>query len=205
MIDSNQEQRLRDEILGDARTKAERVLARARNDASKIIGKARREAEATRKERLAEVEKEMDLKCRAIARGVETELRRHLLAGREEKLEAMLAQALQQAASTGGDGHVRSMELLAREAMLALGPCAVTVHFPETDAALVTLPWLENLASQVLGQEAKMSFSLAPSPSAPAGLRFVTADGRKEFDNTYASRLQKMKDGIRVLLSDDAK
>ena len=31
----------------------------------------------------------------------------------------------------------------------------------------------------------------------------VTLDGRKEFDNTYASRLEKMKDSIRVMLSDE--
>ena len=33
MIEREQEQRLRDEIIGDAKAKAERLLARARNDA----------------------------------------------------------------------------------------------------------------------------------------------------------------------------
>ncbi|MBO4512963.1 MAG: hypothetical protein J5746_09360 [Victivallales bacterium] len=203
MIEREQEQRLRDEIIGDAKAKAERLLARARNDAAKIVDRAKREAAAKRKERMAEVEKEMTQKCGAIVRGVETELKRHWLAGREERLEAMLATALEKAASTTGENHKRSMTLLAKEAILALGPCHAEVHFPEKDATLVTEQWLAAIAKEVLDKKADFSFQLCPSPDAPDGLRFVTLDGRKEFDNTYASRLQKMKDGIRVLLSEE--
>ncbi|MBR6373842.1 MAG: hypothetical protein IKS20_11735 [Victivallales bacterium] len=203
MIEKEQEQRLRDEIIGEAKTKAERLLARARNDASKIVEKAKREAAAKRKERMAEVEKEMAHKCGAIVRGVETELKRHWLAGREERLEAMLATALEKAASTIGEAHKRSMALLANEAILALGPCHVQVYFPEKDAALVTEEWLAAIAKKAFDKETDFAFQLCPSPDAPAGLRFVTLDGRKEFDNTYASRLEKMKDSIRVMLSDE--
>ena len=203
MIEKEQEQRLRDEIIGDAKAKAERLLARARNDASKILDRAKREAAAKRKERMAEVEKEMAQKCGSIVRGVETELKRHWLAGREERLEAMLATALEKAASTTGEAHSRSMALLAKEAILALGPCHAQVFFPEKDAALVTEEWLSSIAKEALPKDADFSFQLCPSPDASAGLRFVTLDGRKEFDNTYASRLAKMKDSIRVMLSDE--
>ncbi len=203
MIEREQEQRLRDEIIGDAKAKAERLLARARNDATKIVDRAKREAEAKRKERMAEVEKEMAQKCGSIVRGVETELKRHWLAGREERLEAMLATALEKAASTTGEAHSRSMALLAKEAILALGPCHAQVYFPEKDAGLVTDEWLSSIAKEALPKDADFAFQLCPSPDAPDGLRFVTLDGGKEFDNTYASRLQKMKDGIRVLLSEE--
>ena len=203
MIEREQEQRLRDEIIGDAKAKAERLLARARNDAAKIVDRAKREAEAKRKERMAEVEKDMKQKCGAIVRGVETELKRHWLAGREERLEAMLATALEKAASTTGEAHIRSMTLLAKEAILALGPCHVEVHFPEKDAELVTEEWLAAIASDLFEHDAEYSFRLRPSAKAPSGLRFITMDGRKEFDNTYASRLEKMKDSIRVLLSEE--
>ena len=203
MIDKEQEQRLRDEILGDAKAKAERLLARAKSDAAKILARARREADGKRSERMAEAQREMYLKCAAIARGVETELKRHWLAGREKCLEAMLAAALDKAVSTTGEEHVRSMTLLAKEAIAALGPCQAEVHFPENDADLVTDEWLDAIAKDALGQDAVFSFRLIPSADAPAGLRFITLDGRKEYDNTYASRLEKMKDSIRVLLSED--
>ncbi len=204
MVDNNQEQKLRDEILGDARLKAERLVARARNDAARIVEKAKSEASAKRKERLADAEKEMDVKCRSIAMGVETQLRRHFLNGREERLDAMLRRAVQEAASATGDEHVRSMSQLAGEAIGSMGGGDMLVYFPESDAGLVTVSWLESIASEVLGAGASYSFELHPSEDAPAGIRFVSADGRKEYDNTYESRLQKMKDGIRILLSGEA-
>ena len=203
MIEREQEQRLRDEIIGDARAKAERLLARARTDAARIVDRARRDAEAKRKERMAEVEKEMAQKCGAIARSVENELKRHWLAGREERLEAMLAAALEKAVASTGEAHIRSLTLLAKEALLALGPCHAEVHFPGQDASIVTEEWLASIAKDAFGQNADFSFQLRPSADAPAGLRFMTLDGRREFDNTYASRLQKMKDSIRVLLSEE--
>lgn len=201
MSENNQENKLRDEILGDAKIKAERLITRARNEAAKIVDAAKRDAAAKKKERMAEVEAEMNSKCRSIAMGVETQLRRHWLAAREEKLEAMLERAVKQAESMTGAEHARSMELLAQEAIVSIGNGHLLAYFPQQDATLVTEQWLNQIAQKANVQD--VSFELHPTADAPAGIRFITDDGHKEFDNTYASRLLKMKDSIRILLSDE--
>ena len=200
MTENYQEEKLRQEILGDARTKAERIVARAKNEAAKYISKAQEEAARKREERLAEANREIDAKCKSILLDVERESRRHWLLGREACIDAMFQDALKAACATDGEEHAKSMELLAEEAIRAIGQVPMVVTFPESDCALVTLPWLREIAERLFGDQNNASFTLNPKRDAPAGVSFTTDDGKRAFDNTYASRLSKMKDSLRILV-----
>ncbi|MBQ7650346.1 MAG: hypothetical protein IJS15_05260 [Victivallales bacterium] len=199
MTENYQEEKLRQEILGDARTKAERTVARARNEAAKNISRAKDDAARKREARLAEAETDIESKCKAILLDVARESRRHWLLGREACIDEILQKALQAASQTMGDEHARSMALLAEEAMRAIGPAAMTVIFPAQDCALVTQDWLQAIASRAFGSGHSAVFTLNPQPDALPGIIFATDNGQRTFDNTYASRLAKMKDELRLL------
>lgn len=200
MTDNHQEEKLRQEILGDAKTKAERIIARARNEAEKNISKAKDDAAKKREARLAEAERDIESKCKAILLDVERESRRHWLLGLESRIDEMLQKALQAASQTMGDDHAKSMAMLAEEAIRAIGPAAMTVTFPTQDSALVTPQWLQGIAERVFGAGYSAPFTLDPEPDAQPGIIIATDDGQRTFDNTYASRLAKMKDELRLLM-----
>ncbi len=199
MTENYQEEKLRQEILGDAKTKAERTIARARNEAEKNIAKARDEAAKKREARLVEATHDIEAKCKSILLDVERESRRHWLLGREACIEEMFQAALKAASQTSGEAHAKSMALLAEEAFRAIGPAAMTVTFPSQDSELVTPQWLQAIAEKVFGAGYSAPFTLDPRADALPGICFTTDDGQRTFDNTYASRLAKMKDQLRLL------
>lgn len=202
MTDNHQEEKLRQEILGDAKTKADRAVARAKNEAAKNIAKAKDDAARKRQNRLEEAGRDIEAKCRAILVDVDRESRRHWLLKREECIEAMFQDALEDAANATGEDHERSMAQLAEEAIHAIGAAAMTVTFPTADATLVTQDWLAAVATKALGSAEGTSFTLNPRQDALPGIIFATDDGQRTFDNTYASRLAKMKDDLRILAID---
>ena len=199
MPEITQEEKLRQEILTEAKTKADRLLARARNKADKVVREATEAVAAAREVRLQEVQEELASQRRAIEVDVARETHRHELLQREACLEELFARALQEVSAKTGEERAESYRRLAEEVLLAIGNGEIEVTFPAADAGIVTEGWLSGIASKsVPGGE--FVFRLQPQEGAPAGLRFKRSDGSREFDNTYAARLEAMKDDLRLLV-----
>ncbi len=202
MPENHQEEKLRQEILSDAKLNAERIVARAKNEAQKTIDAAQAEVDKKREERLHEANEDTEAKCHSIMLDVQRESTRHWLLQREKCIDDMFQEAVRQAAETTGEAHEKSLRQLAEEALAAIGPAQMRVVFNSKDAAIITESWLCAIAESVFGQMAtKVSFILAPADDAPAGIAFATTDGARTFDNSYAARLRNMKDTLRITLS----
>ena len=76
---NEQESKLHEEIIAEAKSKAEHLLARARNEADGVIGAAREAARQKREERLAEAREVAAKRSHAIVSGVELETARRWL------------------------------------------------------------------------------------------------------------------------------
>ena len=202
MPEKNQEDKLRQEILGDAKLNAERIVARAKNEAQKTIDAAQAEVDQKREERLREANEDIDAKCHSIMLDVQRESTRHWLLQREKCIDDMFQEAVRQASETTGEAHDKSLQQLAEEALSAIGPAPVRVIFNSKDAAIITEAWLHAIASRIFGEKApQVTFTLEPADDAPAGIAFATLDGARTFDNSYAARLRNMKDTLRIALS----
>ena len=202
MPDNHQEDKLRQEILGDAKLNAERIVARAKNEAQKTIDAAQAEVDQKRAERLREANEDIDAKCHSIMLDVQRESTRHWLLQREQCIDDMFQEAVRQAAETVGEAHENSLRQLAEEALAAIGPAPVRVIFNSKDVAIVTEAWLHAIAEKLFGEKAsQVQFTLEPGDDAPAGIAFATLDGTRTFDNSYAARLRNMKDTLRIALS----
>ena len=202
MPEKLQEEKLRQEILDDARLKAERIVARAKNEAQRNLEAARREVEEKRQERIQEANGDADAKCHSIMLDVQREETRHWLQQRESCIEAMFQQALERAVQTQGTARAESLKQLAEEALAAIGPAPMRVLFNARDAAIVTDSWLASLARRVFGAQAdQVSFQLEPGENTPDGIMLVTANGVRTFDNTYANRLNTLKNTLRIALA----
>ncbi len=202
MPDNHQEDKLRQEILGDAKLNAERIVARAKNEAQKTIDAAQAEVDQKRADRLREANEEADSKCHSILLDVQRESTRHWLLQREQCIDEMFQEAVRQASELTGEEHEKSLLQLAEEAMAAVGPADMRVIFNSKDTAIITEPWLRAIAAKLFGEKAaQVAFTLEPGDNAPAGIAFATTDGARTFDNSYAARLRNMKDTLRIALS----
>ncbi|MBR4675366.1 MAG: V-type ATP synthase subunit E [Victivallales bacterium] len=202
MPEKNQEEKLRQEILGDAKLNAERIVARAKNEAQKTIDAAQAEVDQKRAERLSEANEDTEAKCHSIMLDVQRESMRHWLLQREQCIDDMFQEAVKQASETTGEAHKKSLQQLAEEALSAIGAADMRVIFNSKDAAIITEPWLRAIAEKLFGEKtAQITFTLEPGDDTPAGIAFATIDGARTFDNSYAARLRHMKDTLRITLS----
>ena len=119
----NQEERLQQEILADAKSRASKIVARARRAAQTAQERADAEAAAVRERTLEHCRKEAAQKARNILQGIWMEERRQWLKRREECLDAFFASIQKEACGLAADDRERrrSLENLLKEAFQAMG------------------------------------------------------------------------------------
>ena len=202
----DQEAKLQQEILGDAREKAERVRQRAKHEAEKALAAARQALATQRAARLLEAQRTAQSRTLMIQASIEQEVRRAWLCAREQELEALFADALQAAESGGGGGDpVQSLRQLSVEALAALGPADAVVRVRPADRPVFSERFVAAVLAQALpGRDGAVRITVAEAPDQPAGIVVETADGRKRYDNTYRARLARRRDELRTVVAQAA-
>ncbi|MBP5640440.1 MAG: hypothetical protein J6X55_13230 [Victivallales bacterium] len=200
---NEQEKRLREAVLAEAKQEADGILADARKSAKAL---ARKSADAIRKAHdavVAVANETARKKSEMVAAGTKMDIKRLWLECQEECIDGVLRETLDEAENASGKLLEKSLGALAQEAMAAIGnePCSVTVG--TAAAQIVTESWLEEKAKKVFGTNAKVSYVIEHDDSLSGGMVFKSKDGRKTFDNTYVRRLERMHDELRLLLVND--
>lgn len=195
-----QENKLREAIMADARSTAEGIIAAARKEAEDITAASRDTVRKLREALLAQARQSADRKTRMMASGTDMAIARQWLAAQEDCIGAVLDQALAQAEAVNGEQQEASLAALAKEAIAAIGDESCVVRAGDAAASLVTADWLARQARDLFGNDAKASYSVERDSALSGGLVFVTTDGRKTFDNTYARRLERMRGLLRLMI-----
>ena len=190
---NEQEAKLRDEIIADAKNKADRIIARAKVDADDVIAKAHDEAVRKHQEHLAEAQTLAEDKTKSMLGDIDMEISRRWLRRQEQCIDELLQAALADCLNASGEARLQSLQALAAEAIEAIGEeVACEVRFKPSDVALVKELF-----------EGKAQYSLCPDNSVEGGLVLIASDGTKTFDNTYRKRLERMRDDLRCLVVED--
>jgi len=193
---NEQERKLRDEILEDAKRKAERALTRGKREAAKVREQAATEQQAERDNALQRAGDRAEAQGRAILATVDQEVRRGRLIAREEVVTRCLDEALAAARSLPPAEAQESLGELLSEAVAAFGPGPLTVRVHPTAAAAFSA---ERLTALGLAPE---SLEVVPDESVVDGLVAASPDGLRQFDNTYATRCKRLRERLRTLLAD---
>ncbi|MBQ4479378.1 MAG: V-type ATP synthase subunit E [Victivallales bacterium] len=196
----DQEKRLKEEILGDAREKAERVVARAKTDAATALKRAKTLNERRRTKALEQTRAEAEHHAENILSGIWNEQRKMWLVRREEVIQKFLKGLLDELAACPANSpeRVASLSTLASEALAAMPSDELLVAVASADRSTVTPEWLaERLPS---GRNAH--FIVQADPAIGGGMRVASADGRFAYDNTFAGRLARLEEGFRRILAD---
>lgn len=195
------EDKLRQEILNDARRKAERTVERAKRDADKALGAARKRQEAMREARIRKAERIAADKCRALHASIGQELQKEWLQRREKVLDDLFDEILAGLEAGAGVDQEESLAELVEEATAAVGPGELVVHIRPADKAKLTEERLAEIAERALPDSAgSVTFTIVESAEADAGVIVTTTDNRRHFDNTYATRLQYLRPELRVMI-----
>ena len=192
---NEQEQKLRDEILKDAKRKAERALTRAKRDADKACKQAETAQASEREQALARAGERAATQSRAVLATVAQEIRRRRLLAREEIIERCLDEALTVAESLPAEEYRRSLGELLAEALAALGPGEATIRVRPADLDLLSPPCLTTLGIESAG------LTVVADAAIVRGVVAESHDGRRQFDNTYATRRKRLRERLRTLLA----
>ena len=194
----NQEDKLKQELLADADAQAAEIIAHAQEEADKIVEQARQEAAKKRETRLAEASAEAEKQCRSIFADIDLETSRRWLRKQESCIDELLQTALTKVDAAEGFDRAASLASLAKEALAAIGDRDCAVFFNPADEAIVTRDWLQKLSREIYPGSTSV-YVLKADPSIDGGIILETKDGARQVDNSYKTRLQRMKDSLRLV------
>ncbi len=194
-----QEEKLQQEILNDAHRKQERTLQRARRDVEKALLNVKKRQDDSRQTRLQAAEHLAKDKARAIKASIEQEIRRQWLLLREKQLDDVFAAVLSQLESGSGFDQDESLRQLAGEAVTALGEGEIVVELATKDKDKLTSAQIADVVKALPnGQNTKIDVEVKENPDMRRGIIVTSKNGRKQFNNTYATRLYRMKNQLRA-------
>ncbi|MFP4394703.1 MAG: V-type ATP synthase subunit E [Anaerolineales bacterium] len=181
-------------IMAEARQDARRILDDAEAEASSLLRLAERQANAQRAEIVARAAEEAEsyrrhtvAAARLAAQNLKLQQREMLLDGVFEAASERLSKLPE--SETYGD----IVQHLIRQAVARLEVEAVVIHADARTREVLNRDMLD-----ALGRELGVELRLGERLEAACGVVMETPDGRCCYDNTFSSRLERMRDDLRA-------
>lgn len=180
-------------VLSDVQGDAEQVLAEARAKAEKIKERAREQADAERAKILDQARVEADRVRGQVVATSQLKARTMQLEQREKLLQEVFDTAKKRLPSIQrGSDYENVAQRLLQEALQQLGGSATVVRADEETLRSLKTGQLENISS-----ETEMQIRLGDSLEKGHGVIAETEDKRRQYDNTLETRLRRMQDTLR--------
>lgn len=186
---------LTDNVLSEAQAEAEQLLEEARKKADGIRQHAQEQAEVERKGIVDQASREADrVRSQAVstaqlnARTMQLESREELLTGVIDKARKQL-NTIQQ-----WTDYDQIAKHLLQEALVHLRANEVQVHADPATQNLLTGKVLDDLS-----KELNIKIQMGKPLDHGVGVLAETLDGRRQFDNTLETRLNRMQNELRSL------
>jgi len=200
---NEQETRLREAILAEARTAADDILAAVRKEADALKAASAEKRRKSREAALASVADVAAKKSARIAASTTMDISRQWLERQEACIDEVFQEALAEVESSEGDNRETALEILASEALLAVGDESCRVIVGKKDAALVTPEWIKEVRKTAFDSSDTATYTVEVDENLGGGLVFITTDGRMTFDNTFARRLERLRSELRLKMVND--
>jgi V/A-type H+-transporting ATPase subunit E len=181
-------------VQDEARTEADQVLADAKAKAEAIRQRAQEQAAAERAEILEHASADAErIRSQAIATA-QLKARTLQLARREKLLDSVFAAARQQVPTVQQwTDYGQIAHHLLQEALTLLGADAAQVRADEGTRAVLTDPVLAEISKE-LGVQLQFGAPLEQG----TGVIVETTDGHRQVDNTLETRLSRLQDALRA-------
>ena len=194
---------LEEEIIADARRKAERIISRAEREAKKIIEDAekgaKRHADEIKKEALERAETEFRKLTAALAALKE----RRMLIVREKVIEDIMDEALRKTREKFDQSPREYIKQLLLNAVLDMPEDEMTIETNERDKSLIDGDLIAEITEEVRNRQGRtVKLELSNNPARISGGVIVRAkSGRAIYDNSFEERHRRLRDTLRVRLA----
>jgi vacuolar-type H+-ATPase subunit E/Vma4 len=198
------EQKIKEEILKDARAKADKILAKARSTEEAILLGAKNKALDYYNTAIAEAQTRAEQEKKRIFGNLPLEEQRIVRRARENVIEKAIQEALQIISLGEKFDYPASLKLLIMEGALALGEDVIICRIRKEDQQILSEAFVKSIQDEISTQshnKAKIRI-VVDEGQRRAGVILESADSRKVFDNTYHARFKRMKDEIRLKIAE---
>jgi vacuolar-type H+-ATPase subunit E/Vma4 len=197
--------KLREQILSEARGKAEETLSGARRKAADAEAQAAKSAGAVRDKMLGEAKKRAEWVRKTTLASIETMERREHLKGQEAVIKLVCNEALSGLKNLDRQRTARVLAALIVDAVGEMGGDSFFVRANASQHGMLTPEFLDGLEAEVAkrrGKKVSLSAGKAiESETVSGGVIVVSADCRQTVDNTFEGRLKRNMGALRVELA----
>ena len=187
-------QRLVDQILADARRKAERAQKKADREAEKMTAKATSEAEAILARAREDGRERAEQDSRRTLASVPLEILRHRLTCQQAALDEVRQLAETEAGNQQGDARYRTLLRLTTQAAKAIDAAGCVVTLNEADRREVGDRLVQEAGTHA---GCKLTLDAATAPIR-GGVVVCSEDGRRAYDNSIEQRFARLWEDLRA-------
>lgn len=188
---------IRNKILSDTEKEAQRLKVEAQDKASGIVKAAGERAKQMKEAELEQRKKHMDETIRQTIAEAKVDHHRRIQTFKLELIENAFNKARKQLQDyVKTPAYQKTLNDLIKEAGVALGGGDLLIKLNETDRKTMKKKTLEDIAKEVkekTGTETKIVLDKSGIKSI-GGVILLTADQKSTIDNTFESRLDRIKE-----------
>jgi vacuolar-type H+-ATPase subunit E/Vma4 len=198
----NSTEKMREEILTDARRAGEEIVLRARQDAELSLTSAAAEADRLRRERLEEARVDASRRSELILATVSVETGRLRAARIEALLESVCEEARRQLQAREGVDYHETVITLAADAIRQMAGDAFVVKLSEAEQTILGDGLAGEIAHRV-GRSLNINV-LYKEEIAGGGVVVEDAEARQTWDNHLLKRLERLWPELRWRIAAEA-
>jgi V/A-type H+-transporting ATPase subunit E len=187
---------LRQAILGQAQSRARELLREAQLAVETLQRQAEQQAREIGQEIREQAQRNMEIEKQRQISAAELQAHRQILSRREEWIAAVFDAANEQLQDVRrSEAYPAILQGLIVEAARALGAGELMLMVSREDASLLDDAFLARLA-QTLGDTTLVRSETQPDTG--GGVIVVNASGHVRYDNTFAGRLERFRESLRI-------
>jgi len=203
MAEAQEALTLSEEILSDARRKAERAIKRAEREVAKILARGEEEAKNLTEKILQAAREEAERRRKALLAGVEIEKMRLELDAKDKEIASILEKARERMKRKDSYDCRKALLALASYAAVALESDTVRLEFSESDRSVVDEKLLADITKEIekkAGRNVKVSLGDFKR-GISAGVVASSGDRRRLYDNSLEGRYERLKRHLRQMVA----
>lgn len=190
------DRKLADEILADARAKAEKIVQRCERDAEKINVRTDKLAQRESKKIIAHFRERAEKQQEMILASVDIEIEKKHLALKEKEIQSVIEEAKKRLLEKSPADYMKTLVRLAARAIDKMQGTDFTISLARSDESLAGDDLLNQIKAAVKGKNVTLKYDAAES-GISAGVIIRSADARQLYDNSFERRLKRLENYIR--------
>jgi len=198
---SSSQKKLEEEILADARRRADRIIKRAKREAEKIAEQGEKAAQEEAKRIIARFAERAERMAAVARASVDIEIEKKRLARQEQAIQSIFEEAMKKLGDKRSYDYKTAVINLASYAIRKMAGNDLTIRLDKSDKTFADNSLVDAIKERVKEKAINLKVSSSAS-SIGAGVLVESADGRQLYDNSFEKRLKRLREPLRKKVAD---